>query len=184
MSPPALRRHALKALATALAVGTLSACKGGGGPFGIFKGNKDRKKLPGTRISVLALERELRPDLQSADTPIILPKPEDIESWPQAGGLSHHAMYHMVIGPNPKLAWRANVGFASGKRNRNLAAPIVADGKVYTIDGKAEVACFNASNRQADLEDQDRAQARGRRRVPGRRPCVRGWPHLCHGRIR
>ncbi len=139
------RRHALKALTAGLAASALSACSSGG-PFGIFGSSKDKKKLPGTRISVLALERSLRPDIQALDTPIVLPRPDDTEAWPQAGGLSHHAMHHMVLGDTPKLAWRAGIGFASGKRNRNLAPPIVAGGRVFTINAKAVVDAFDANN--------------------------------------
>ncbi len=143
MTSPNLRRAALKAIGASLAAGGLSAC--GGGLFGMFSGDKNKQKLPGTRISVLALERELRPDIQAVDTPIVLPRPEDTDTWPQAGGLSHHAMHHMVIGPSPKLAWRSNIGFASGKRNRNLAAPIVANGRVFTINAKSIVEAFDAN---------------------------------------
>ena len=143
MTSPSVRRDALKALGATLAAGGLSGC--GGGLFGLFSGNSNKQILPGTRISVLALERELRPDIQSTDTPIVLPQPEDTDNWPQAGGLSHHAMHHMVIGANPKLGWRTNIGFSSGKRNRNLAAPIVANGRVFAITGKSVVEAFDAT---------------------------------------
>src|SRR4051812_605229 len=117
MSSHANRRDALKALrtalATTLAAGALSACSGG--IFGMFDSSKNKKKLPGTRISVLALERELRPNIEAADTQIVLPRPLDTDAWPEAGGFSHHAMHHVVINANPKLAWRQNIGASSGK---------------------------------------------------------------------
>jgi outer membrane protein assembly factor BamB len=144
MTSSAERRNALRLIAGALAAGGLAACSSGG-PFGMFGGNKNKKKLPGQRISVLALERELRPDIQSLDTQLVLPRPEDIDAWPQAGGLSHHAMGHMMISANPKLIWRADIGYASGKRNRNLCAPIVADGRVYTVNAKSVVEAFDAN---------------------------------------
>ncbi len=141
------RRDALRALRTALATtltaGALSACSGG--IFGMFDSSKNKKKLPGTRISVLALERELRPNIEAADTAIVLPRPADTESWPEAGGFSHHAMHHVVIGANPKVVWRQNIGQSSGKRNRNLAEPIVANGRVYTVNAKGEVDAFDAA---------------------------------------
>lgn len=144
MSPsaPILRRMALRLLAGGAASAGLSAC--GSRPFGIFSSDKDKKKLPGTRISVLQLERELRPSLEAIDTQIVLPRPQDTESWPQAGGVSHHAMHHLVIGDNPKLLWRAGIGTSSGKRNRNLAEPIVTAGRVHTIDAEGQVSAFDA----------------------------------------
>jgi outer membrane protein assembly factor BamB len=144
MRSNAYRRDALRALATVLTAGALSACSGG--IFGMFDSNKNKKKLPGTRVSVLALERELRPNIEAADTPIVLPRPQDTDTWPEAGGFSNHAMHHMVLGPNPKLAWRENIGASSGKRNRNLAGPIVVGDRVFTVDAKGEVTAFNAAN--------------------------------------
>jgi outer membrane protein assembly factor BamB len=142
---PTARRAALRLLATSAAGAALTACSSGG-PFGMFGGGKNKEKLAGTRISVLALERALRPNIESIDTQVILPPPQDIIDWPQAGGLSHHAMQHMVLGDSPSLAWRAGIGSSTGKRNRNLAAPIVGGGRVYTIDAKGRVTAFDARN--------------------------------------
>jgi outer membrane protein assembly factor BamB len=117
----------------------LSACENN-----IFSGESDKEILPGTRISVLALERELRPDLGAIDTQIRLPKPEDTDIWPQAGGLSHHAMHHMVLSKNPERQWSESIGEGSGKRNRLLAEPVVANGRVFTMDAEANVRALDA----------------------------------------
>lgn len=114
--------------------------------LGLFDGGDDDEILPGTRISVLALERALRPDLNAVDTQIALPAPEDTDAWTQAGGLSHHAMHHMVLGPAPRLMWRADAGVRSGERNRTLGEPVVAEGRVFVLDAKAFAMAFNASN--------------------------------------
>jgi outer membrane protein assembly factor BamB len=125
----------------------------------IFTGESDKEILPGTRISVLALERELRPDIEAIDTAIRLPKPEDADSWPQSGGLSHHAMHHMIIGDAPELRWSEDIGEGSGKRNRVLAEPIVADGRVFAMDAEADVTAYDARtgdelwNRETAPED-------------------------------
>ena len=112
----------------------------------IFTGEKDKDILPGTRISVLALERELRPDLGAIDTVIRLPKPQDTDTWPQAGGLSHHAMHHLSLSDVPKLRWSEDIGEGTGKRNRVLAEPVVAEGHVFAMDAEAEVTAYDASN--------------------------------------
>ncbi|MBM3515358.1 MAG: pyrrolo-quinoline quinone, partial [Alphaproteobacteria bacterium] len=114
----------------ALAAGlALSACD-----TGLFSGEDDDELLPGTRISVLALERELRPDLEAIDTAIRLPKPEDAPNWPQTGGLSHHAMHHMLLGDAPEPIWSESIGEGTGKRNRVLAEPVIAEDRVFTMD--------------------------------------------------
>lgn len=137
----AFRSKALAAVCAASCAGLLSGCD-----LGLFDGGGDDEILPGTRISVLALERALRPDLNAVDTQIALPAPEDTSEWTQAGGLSHHAMHHMVLGPAPRLVWRADAGVASGERNRTLGEPVVADGRVFVLDAKSYAMAFNASN--------------------------------------
>ena len=103
-------------------------------PFG---SGEDDEILPGTRISVLALERALRPDIAAVDTQIALPSPEDTDAWTQAGGLSHHAMHHLVLGPAPRQIWRANAG---------VGEPVVADSRIFVLDAKAYAMAFNARN--------------------------------------
>ena len=128
-----------RATILALSLVMLGACDSG-----IFSSDDDSEKLPGTRISVLALERELRPDLEAIDTQIRLPKPEGNDSWAQAGGLSHHAMHHLLLGAVPKIAWSQSIGEGTGKRNRVLGEPIVAEDNVFTMDAEAVVTAFNA----------------------------------------
>jgi outer membrane protein assembly factor BamB len=134
-----LRRVALLPMVVIAAL-SLSACDTLSGLFT----SEDNERLPGTRISVLALERELRPNVDAVDTQIILPRPEDTTIWPGAGGLSHHAMHHLVIGDSPRRLWTVNAGEGSGLRNRAFAEPIVADGRIYTMDAKGFVSAFNA----------------------------------------
>ncbi len=134
------RRIALLPLLMVVVVG-LSGCDTLSGLFT----SEDKDKLPGTRISVLALERELRPNVDAVDTQIILPRPEDTTSWPGAGGLSHHAMHHLVISDTPKRVWTVSAGEGSGLRNRAFAEPIVADGHIYTMDADGLVSSYNAA---------------------------------------
>ncbi|MGE4064235.1 MAG: PQQ-binding-like beta-propeller repeat protein [Rhodospirillaceae bacterium] len=110
----------------------------------MFSGSDSDEVLPGTRISVLALERELRPSIETTDTRIVLPQPEDTPSWPGAGGLSHHAMHHMVIGDLPRRAWSTGIGEGTGLRNHMFAEPIIAGGRIYTMDADGRVTAFDS----------------------------------------
>lgn len=130
----------VRALSFILVAASLAGCSTIGD---MFSGDND-EVLPGTRISVLALERELRPSIETTDTRIVLPKPEDTAQWPGAGGLSHHAMHHMLISDLPTRAWSAGIGEGSGLRNRMFAEPIISGGIVYTMDADARVAAFDA----------------------------------------
>ena len=109
-------------------------------------GGGDEEVLPGSRISVLALERSLRPDIQAIDTQIRLPAPQDIGNWPMVGGFSHSAMHHMALGPAPRLLWRSDIGEGSWKRNRLVSSPVVADGRVFGMDSLGKVTAVDARN--------------------------------------
>ncbi|MEQ9528124.1 MAG: PQQ-binding-like beta-propeller repeat protein [Parvibaculaceae bacterium] len=111
-----------------------------------FVGSGDEDILPGTRISVLALERELRPNIETVDTRIILPRPEDTPVWPGAGGFSHHAMHHLVIGPSPEPVWSADIGAGTNLRNRVFAEPVIGDKIIYTMDANGVVSAFETQN--------------------------------------
>lgn len=118
---------------------SLSAC-GGDSWFG----GREDPPLPGKRISVLEHEHHLKPASDSAELDIHLPAPDPNDSWPQAGGYSHHAMQHMEINETPKKLWETNVGEGTNDRNRLMGDPIVADGKVFVVDSQAKVTALNA----------------------------------------
>lgn len=120
-----------------LFVFSLSACD-------TWLGEKEAPPLPGERISVLLHERSLKPDPEVANTQILLPPPTPNAEWPQAGGFANHAMHHIQIGENLSKAWRVSVGSASDESERIVAQPIVANGKVFTLDSENTVSAFNA----------------------------------------
>ncbi len=125
------------ALLASLAV-LISGCSG-------FLGGKDTKKtLPGERISVLALQSVLEPDPKLADLAVRLPKPFVNPNWPQAGGLPDHAMHHLsASGPLVKL-WSEDIGDGEGRNGQPIAPPVVAGGRVYTVDVDATVQATDA----------------------------------------
>ena len=135
-------RFALIVPALFLVMASLSGCET---VSDLFTSSDSKDKLPGTRISVLALERELRPNAEAVDTQIVLPRPEDTVVWPGAGGLSHHAMHHLMIGDAPKRVWTVAAGEGSNLRNRNFAEPIIADGKIYTMDAEGVINAFEVA---------------------------------------
>lgn len=124
-------------------------------------GNDEAPPLPGERISVLQMQTGLDARSAATDARIVLPPPEPVPAWPQAGGLAHHAMQHATVADTPRRVWQADVGEGSGSRDRLLAQPIVADGRVYTIDTEARVTAVDlqTGNRvwQTDLlpDDED-----------------------------
>ncbi|HSV28039.1 MAG TPA: PQQ-binding-like beta-propeller repeat protein, partial [Candidatus Omnitrophota bacterium] len=102
-------------------------------------GDKEPPPLPGKRVSVLNRDKTLEPEVKGEHAEIKLPPPEPNDDWPQAGGYANHAMHHMEIGDTIDRAWRTGIGSGSGKRAKLLAQPIVAEGKVFTLDADSEV---------------------------------------------
>lgn len=133
-----MRRSVLRPLAVAACVlPLLTACG--------WLGEKEAPPLPGERISVLQMQTGL--DARAAEaagtTRVVLPPPQAAESWPQAGGLPHHAMQHLTLADAPRRVWTADAGEGADDRDRLLAQPIVAEGRVYTIDSAATVSAFD-----------------------------------------
>ena len=76
-------------------------------------GGSEEPPLPGERVSVMLLEREVTADPSIADLPVELPPPRRNDAWPQSGGEPTHAMQHLAAGDHLNLAWRAGIGAGS-----------------------------------------------------------------------
>lgn len=109
-----------------------------------WMGENQAPPLPGKRISVLANDRALEPDLALAE--IKLPKPLDNDDWPQVGGYSHHAMHHMVTNPDLRRAWSSGIGSGSSSGARLLTQPVVAEGKIFTLDTSSRLSAYDMKN--------------------------------------
>ncbi|MGE5516980.1 MAG: PQQ-binding-like beta-propeller repeat protein [Bacteroidota bacterium] len=149
-----MRRLALVVVAS---VG-LAACSS-------WMGGNSAPPLPGKRISVLSRDKVLEPEAKDVD--IKLPPPEANEDWPQAGGYANHAMHHMEVGDRLEKRWSTGIGAGAGKRARLLAQPVVAEGKVFTMDAEAEVRAVDAKTgstvwkRDLTPDDEDSTFASG-----------------------
>lgn len=71
--------------------------------------------------------------------PISLPRQTANADWTHRGGSNRHLMPHGALSASPQRVFSVNIGAGSTRRNRIEVAPIVADGRIYTIDGKSGV---------------------------------------------
>lgn len=115
------------------------------GGCGIFKG-KDRAGTPtvGERIPVLTGEASIEIDPALAGVPIALPAATTNAEWAQPGGNESHSMGHLTLGAALSNAWSADIGGGSSARVRLAEAPIVANGRVYTVDTTATLRAYDA----------------------------------------
>jgi outer membrane protein assembly factor BamB len=103
-----------------------------------------KEKLPGKRVAVSNPHRGLTVD-DNAGT-VVLPAPVANADWPQAGGLPSHAMGHLQAGDPLAPAWRAGIGEGGGFRSKITAQPVVAGGRVFTMDSDAVVTAYDIAN--------------------------------------
>jgi len=121
----------------------------------------DEKKqpLPGERISVLSLDRQLEPDPDLSKIAITLPPPVVNPDWPEPGGYPNHAMQHLSLPERLTQAWRASTGEGASRYTRVLSQPVVAKGRVYAMDGAVQVGAYDAATGdrlwQVDLKPEE-----------------------------
>jgi outer membrane protein assembly factor BamB len=107
---------------------------------------KGKPKTPvvGERISILTSELDVVVDPATAAIPMALPAASVNSDWSQPGGSPNKAPGHLALGARLGQAWNVSIGAGDAKGARLAAAPVVAGGKVFTIDTQSTVRAFNA----------------------------------------
>ncbi|MEO6300467.1 MAG: PQQ-binding-like beta-propeller repeat protein [Paracoccaceae bacterium] len=59
--------------------------------------------------------------------------------WAQRGGNAVHSGPHGSLSATPQLIWSTNIGAGNSRRNRITAAPVVAGGRIFTLDALSNV---------------------------------------------
>ncbi|PPR25540.1 MAG: Outer membrane protein assembly factor BamB [Alphaproteobacteria bacterium MarineAlpha10_Bin3] len=115
------------------------------GGCGVFF-DEEQTRIPGERISVLSLERQLEPDRRIADLQVRLPPPVNLRSWPLSGGTASHAPQHIAIPNAVNQVWRTNIGEGSDSTMRLLATPIIVNGLAFVMDVESQISALNVAN--------------------------------------
>jgi len=102
------------------------------------------EELNRERIPVLTFEQQLEADPALADTQIILPLPYRNADWRQAVATPSHAPQHLWLDESLSRVWREDIGTGSDLFTRLIMSPVVADGRVFTIDTRGRVTAFRA----------------------------------------
>lgn len=71
--------------------------------------------------------------------PISLPAAVANADWTHRAGNARHASPHGALSAAPQRLWSVNVGRGDSRKNRISAAPVVAGGRVFTMDSEARV---------------------------------------------
>lgn len=119
----------------------LAGCAGGG----LFK-SKPKTPVLGERVAVLVNEAEIEVDPATAALPMSLPEAVANDAWAQSGGNARKSVGHVALGNTLGAAWTASIGQGSSAKGRLGGGPVVADGKVFTIDTQGTVRAFDANS--------------------------------------
>ncbi len=117
----------------------LSACS-------FFDSEPDQPPLPGERISILDLDRELRPSTnENLNDIITVPTPIKNVEWPQNGGYPDHVMQNLLLGESSQLEriWNSDIGQGSTKDLPLTSQPVIGGGKIYALNTKSRVRAFH-----------------------------------------
>ncbi|HEY8434497.1 MAG TPA: PQQ-binding-like beta-propeller repeat protein [Sphingomicrobium sp.] len=108
------------------------------------KGARPKTPVLGQRIDVLSNEVDATVDPATRALPFSLPAPVANNAWSESGGNSSNSMGHLALGQALHPAFSVQAGRGSSLTARLAAPPIVANGRVYTIDTLGAVRAFDA----------------------------------------
>jgi outer membrane protein assembly factor BamB len=110
---------------------------------GVFKKGKPKTPVLGERIPVLANEGAVEIDLATAALPMNLPAPVANSEWTQSGGDASKSVGQLALGTQLTRVFTVNGGRGSSATARLASPPVVAGGRVYTIDTLGAVRAFD-----------------------------------------
>ena len=111
--------------------------------------SESKKPLPGKRELVFAERDPLKLDAPGV-LKVTLPAPVEMKDSPQAGGRPDHDGEHPAASATLNRAWSVRIGASSGFRDKITALPVIAGGRVFTMDSDAVVASFDAATGRAN----------------------------------
>ena len=69
--------------------------------------------------------------------PISLPRPVTHAAWTHRNGGPTHRITHPALGASLNLVWSADIGAGDGRRASITADPVIADGRIFTLDSQS-----------------------------------------------
>ncbi|MEX1060406.1 MAG: PQQ-binding-like beta-propeller repeat protein, partial [Methyloceanibacter sp.] len=107
---------------------------------------KKEVPLPGERVAVITDPSMTNVDPAEAGRPVQLPPPQANASWSQPGGSPSNNLGHLALSEEVRKVWSADAGTGSSSSGRLSAVPLVADGKVFTLDAGGRVSAFSSAS--------------------------------------
>ena len=133
-----MKSKSLRTAMLALAVFSASGCS-------VINKSKPKTPVLGNRVAVLTSELGGEVDPATAALPMTLPAAVANSEWGQAGGNAQKSMGHLALGAALGQAWVASIGTGTTTKARLASAPVVAGGRVFTIDTNSTVRAFDGA---------------------------------------
>lgn len=119
----------------------------------------------GERIPVLPSDDQVTPAAALRGQDFSIPAAVKLEDWPLPGGNPEQSVEHVAAAPNLRIAWRQSLGVAGLNRKHFVTAPpVMAEGKVFAMDGQAHVSAHDAVTGRRVWEVDVRPKGRDDRR--------------------
>jgi len=71
--------------------------------------------------------------------PISLPAPVNHAAWTHRNGSPEHRITHPALSKNLTQIWSASIGAGESRKQRITADPVIATGRIFTLDAQAQV---------------------------------------------
>ena len=105
--------------------------------------------LQGERENIRSILSENTPvadtDTENRNLPLTLPATRANADWTQSIGTPATRIEHPALRAAPQRIWSVNIGSGDGRRTRITADPVVAGGRIFTLDSKAQVTAVSAA---------------------------------------
>jgi outer membrane protein assembly factor BamB len=109
------------------------------------KGKAASTPVLGQRIAVLTSEGDVQVDPDTAALPMTLPAAVANTEWTQSGGNASKSMGQLALGASINRVFSVNAGRGSSLTARLASTPIVANGRIFTMDTLGTVRAFDAN---------------------------------------
>ncbi|MEL6266044.1 MAG: PQQ-binding-like beta-propeller repeat protein [Pseudomonadota bacterium] len=112
----------------------------------------DEERLEGERVRIRDNEATragaglaAEPTLALGGQATPLPPPESIDSWTHVNAVATHNGGHLAGPASPVRSWRVDVGEGTSDDGAITSAPVVAGGRIYTLDAASTVTAVGTS---------------------------------------
>ena len=135
-------------LSVGLAAALAAVLCGCSGPLANIRNPFAKKEeiLPGERVAVITDPSSSDLNPSGPPKPVSLPPPRANETWTEPGGAPSNNLGHLALNEQVQKVWSADAGTGSSSSGRLSALPLVADGKVYTLDAGGTVSAFSSAS--------------------------------------